>query len=126
MRLRIQLKYHHKLMIPFANFVIFRTWSGQTLMDELRMSRKGPMGIAEKPKGLTYDFGGQKGYRPVAEAATKAMLIVAAQKSQYFIPLYANYAFRMQSNIDLGKCRPPDTNECWHYPEGGDPMSGQP
>jgi hypothetical protein len=128
MRLRIQVRYYHKLIIPFANWVVFRTWMGQSMIDVLRMGAKGPGGIPMQAKTLGYDFGAQKGYRPTAEAENKALLLLGQQQHQYYIPLYANYAFRMQSNIDLNKCPMPDQNECWHYPTAanGDPKPGTP
>lgn len=120
-KLRIQLKYYHKMIIPFANWVIFRTWTGQMLMDELRMGRDHKEGKAQGNLTMKWDkgrfAGGGPRARPNAESTTTLKLLAKSQR--YYLPLYANYTFRMQSNLYLKDCPLPKENECWHYNKSG-------
>ncbi len=120
-KLRIQLKYYHKMIIPFANWIIFRTWTGQKLMDELRMGRDHKEGRAQGNMTMKWDkgrfAGGGGRARPDAESTTTLRLLSKSQR--YYLPLYANYTFRMQSNLYLKDCPLPKENECWHYNKNG-------
>lgn len=111
-KLKVQIRYNYKLIIPFANAIYFRSWAGWQISETLRMSRsyKG-MGVGYEDKKASYDIGKRTKARD-----TNALLLEAAAKRYYF-PLYAAYAFRMQSNLLMNDsdCAPPEKNDCWHY-----------
>ncbi len=117
-KLRVQVRLNLRMIIPFANMMIFQIWTGQQVAEVMRTG--GPGG----PRTHSND----QGKRIAAESGNAALLAaVAASSGHYYLPMYANYAFRMQSNFFLSKseCQLPQQNECWHYPDGnaadGDP-----
>ncbi len=109
-KLRIQLQYYHQLVIPFANVIIFRSWMGLKQLEILRMQRS---------NGL---LGGYDPSAPAQDRADASALIALAALKKVFLPLHANYAFRMQSNLypNSGKeeLALPQDNQCWHYEYG--------
>lgn len=91
-KLRIQIQYNHRLIIPFANWVIYQIFRGRKVMEELRLNQKA---------------------NPLEALMNKiptSTLDVAALAGIYFLPMYANYAFRMQSNFKIDDL--PDEEIC--------------
>ena len=82
-KLRIQVQYNHRLIIPFANWVIYKISTGRKVMEELRLN--GKIGTIEG----------------VVNSIPVSILDLAAAIGVYFLPMYANYAFRMQSNFKI-------------------------
>lgn len=96
LRLRVQLQLLYRMPIPFANWIINRTYLGATLPSVLMMTRKG---VPPTPK-----TGGQSG----------AVRVLSAKRI-YTLPINVSYALRMQSNFFLSRYPLPNTNECYHY-----------
>lgn len=120
-KLRIQVQYLHQLAVPFANWILFYSWAGMNLMRELRMQRH--YSAAPNVPGVvrTNVLDGDQGFGHRRKAEYLAQLVAhAGQTQRYFLPLHANYAFRMQSNLfpDKDGCLFPDENLCWHYDDG--------
>ncbi len=107
LKLRVQVKFHAPMIIPFANYLIFEIWAGLRVADEVRMGtfNQGPR---------RNDQGAAGGGVPQAED-NSALLAVAMASHHYYLPMYANYAMRMQSNLFLGECPLPTENKCFHY-----------
>ena len=82
-KLRIQIQYNHRLVIPFANWIIYQIFRGRKVMEELRLNQK-----ANPLEALM-------------DKIPTSILDVAAGMGIYFLPMYANYAFRMQSNFKI-------------------------
>ncbi len=122
-RLRIQVRLNEKLIIPLANWVIFRAWMGMGTNKLIRMGDKHNWDIrgTSKNKRLKYDTVATKddvrwkASSDVVKSNTNQLWIAAIAFKRYFIPLYANYGFRMQSNFFLQDCPMPDENKCFHY-----------
>ncbi|ATB29462.1 hypothetical protein MEBOL_002912 [Melittangium boletus DSM 14713] len=96
LRLRAQLQLLYRMPIPFANWIITRTYIGATLPSVLMMTQKG---VPNK-----------------ASTATQASTVRTLEAARvYTIPINVSYAMRMQSNIFLSKFALPKTNECIHY-----------
>jgi hypothetical protein len=114
-KLRIQVKFFQQMIIPFANSIIFRSWMGLRLTEVVRMN-SGMNPFSSGKNSLSYDQGA--GNRPKVE--DMGLLLSASMMKRYFMPLYANYTFRMQSNFFLSKCKLPQKNECFHYVSSGD------
>jgi hypothetical protein len=96
LRLRAQLQLLYRMPIPFANWIITRTYIGASLPSVLMMTQKGV-----DNKGST---------------ATQAKVVKALEsKHIYTIPINVSYAMRMQSNLFLRKFALPKKNECIHY-----------
>ncbi|MBM7114213.1 pilus assembly protein [Archangium primigenium] len=96
LRLRAQLQLLYRMPIPFANWIITRTYLGATLPSVLMMTQKG---VPNKPSTAT---------QASSVRALEAMKI-------YTIPINVSYAMRMQSNFFLNKFALPKSNECIHY-----------
>ena len=120
-KLRIQVQYVHQLVVPFANWIIFNSWSGMNLMRELRMQRTyAPFPDVPGSVHSAVLIGDQgHGHRRKAEYLP-ALAAHAKAARRYFLPLHANYVFRMQSNLypDSSGCGLPEDNKCWHYDDG--------
>ena len=122
-KLRVQLKYYHQLIIPFANWILFKSWMGMNMMRELRMQTTYTIDLDDVPNvaptaALSGDLG--NGHRSSFGPGTMekmALVGIATGMGRYFLPMHANYAFRMQSNFFPGKegCEIPEKNYCWHY-----------
>jgi hypothetical protein len=122
-KLRIQLQYYHQLVIPFANMVIFKAWAGMNQLRELRMQGTyyNTTGISvpgEAPQLTRLDDKGNGNRHVNKNKNALAMLALATKK--VFLPMHANYAFRMQSNLypKSDEYKIPDDNRCWHYKSG--------
>lgn len=109
-KLRVQVKYFQQMIIPFANSIIFRSWMGLRLTDAVRMN-SGFNPMSSGSNSLPYDRGADNR----AKVEDMGLLMSASMMGKYFMPLYANYSFRMQSNYFLSKCKLPQKNECFHY-----------
>ena len=120
-KLRVQVQYVHQLVVPFANWIIFNSWSGMNLLRELRMQRTyAPFPDVPGSVHSAVLIGDQgHGHRRKAEYLP-ALAAHAKAVKRYFLPLHANYAFRMQSNLypDSKDCALPEDNRCWHYDDG--------
>lgn len=120
-KLRVQVQYLHQLIVPFANWILFYSWTGMNLMRELRMqtSHAGPDEVPGVVRSGTLADDQGRGHRRKAEYFGE--LVAHAQRThRYFFPLHANYALRMQSNLFPEKdgCLIPEENSCWHYADG--------
>lgn len=120
-KLRIQVQYLHQLIIPFANWILFYSWTGMNLIRELRMQSS--YAGADNVPGVvrTGTLADDQGHGHRRKAEYLGTLVAHAQKThRYFLPLHANYAFRMQSNLFPEKdgCVFPEENLCWHYADG--------
>ncbi|HEY3447297.1 MAG TPA: TadE family protein [Myxococcales bacterium] len=122
-RLRVQLRLNQKLIIPLANWVIFRAWMGMGTNKLIRMGDKNASIVkgSSQNKRLKYDSVATKNdvrwksSSDVVKSNTNQLYIAAIAMKRYFIPLYANYGFRMQSNYYLEDCPLPESNQCFHY-----------
>lgn len=86
-KLKIQLKYQHRLIIPFVNAIIYDISHGVLAMRELRLNRVG--------------FGDD--IRMMIGKLNMAHILHI-----YTLPMYANYALRMQSNFLSNYSQLPD------------------
>lgn len=120
-KLRIQLQYLHQLIVPFANWILFHSWAGMNLMRELRMQARfaGPDLVPNVVRTGTLAGDQGRGHRHKAQYLAELAAHARAAR-RYFLPLHANYAFRMQSNLfpDSDGCEFPEENLCWHYADG--------
>jgi len=113
-KLKVQIRYNHKLIIPFANAIFFRSWAGWKISETVRLSGSWT-GVNYRDNKFKFDIG-----KRTAARDTAMLRVEALENHRFYFPLYAAYAFRMQSNIllDDDDCKPPDTNDCWHYDDG--------
>ena len=86
-KLKIQLQYKHRLIIPFVNSVIYDISNGVLAMRELRLNRVN-----------AFDE-----YRMMIGKLNMAHIFQI-----YTLPMYANYALRMQSNFMSNSDQLPD------------------
>ncbi len=88
-KLRIRLVMNYPLVVPFANWVIFRMWTGQRIPSVLRLdSRALPLP----------DFG-------------KMNYMMAAQAGAYLIPIQAHYSMKIHADLPVDVL-PEDENVC--------------
>ena len=97
LRLRVQLQLLYRMPIPFANWIMTRTYLGLSLPSVLMMTRPG--------SPSTPRTGGTQ-FKAVSDLANRRI---------YTLPINVSYAMRMQSNLFLNKFKLPDKNECIHY-----------
>ena len=95
MRLRVQVQWLYRMPIPFANWVITKSYLGTAMPSVLMM-----------PKGNNGKFSYMKQYNDVRTADMMGV---------YVVPINVSYAFRMQSNLFLSRFDLPNRNECIHY-----------
>ncbi len=99
LRLAVQVQLLYRMPIPFANWVIVNSYLGVNLPSVLMMPGKG---VTERAKiGQVND------------------VIKAAKEKAYVIPINVSYSMRMQSNLFLGRFKPPEKNECITYANAG-------
>lgn len=84
-RLRIQVQYNHKLIIPFANWVIHRIWLGKKIQAGFGLNQKDDLNLFQRIMSMIN--GKYRHYE------------LAAALGVYIFPIRQNYAFRMQSNF---------------------------
>lgn len=120
-RLRVQVKFNQKMIIPFANALIFQIWSGQQLYSSVMTAGPTKTDSWEGGQAHTADVGTANEGRALAQGSGAYRALAAV--GRYYLPIYANYAFRMQSNFFLNQCPLPTRNDCFHYRSGnaGDP-----
>ncbi|MFY0529392.1 TadE family protein [Archangium gephyra] len=97
LRLRVQLQLLYRMPIPFANWIMTRSYLGLSLPSVLMMTRKSSP-ITPKTTGTQL--------KAVSELANRRI---------YTLPINVSYAMRMQSNLFLNRFKLPDTNDCIHY-----------
>ncbi|QDE88470.1 hypothetical protein BHS06_05535 [Myxococcus xanthus] len=95
-KLRVQVTFNYRMIIPFADWVIYQSTRGRELQKELRMYRK-----PTDPK--------KQGDKP---DRTESLLEQAAAQKVYITPIRATYTMRMQSNFFLNRAALPGSNEC--------------
>lgn len=97
-KLRVQVTFNYRMIIPFADWVIYQAARGREIPAVLRMRNK------EGNFGPKRELGGKKtGESPYTEAAGKGI---------YVMPIRATYTMRMQSNFFLSRAELPERNEC--------------
>ena len=96
-KLRIQVTFNYRMIIPFADWVIYNAARGRDVPDVLRM---GTMKQEEKDKVSKRKFAGASTYHD------------AAAQDIFIMPIRATYTMRMQSNFYLNKHSLPEKNVC--------------
>jgi hypothetical protein len=86
-KLRIQLTLNYRLIIPFADWVIFRMWKGKEITRELHLDTGGRLSGISVDK---YD--------------------TAAAQGVHIIPIRAQYAMKLHSDVPLDRF--PASNMC--------------
>ncbi|QSQ18344.1 pilus assembly protein [Myxococcus landrumensis] len=100
-KLRIQVTLNYRLVIPFADWVIYQAARGREIPMQLRM---GKIKAQEQAKTSGRRFGGAAtGEGPYESAAGQGV---------YIMPIRATYTMRMQSNFYLGNNALPGSNAC--------------
>lgn len=92
-KLRVQVTFNYRMLIPFADWVIYQSMRGRKMTSVLRMQSKAPEG----------DFDPDR---------SEALLEAAAANRIYISPIRATYTMRMQSNFFLTRAALPGSNEC--------------
>ncbi|WZX20713.1 pilus assembly protein [Myxococcus stipitatus] len=99
-KLRVQVTFNYRLVIPFADWVIYQAARGREIGMHLRM---GKVKAAEQAKVSKRKFGSKnKGENPYESAASRGI---------YIAPIRATYTMRMQSNL-VADDDIPARNEC--------------
>lgn len=93
-KLRIQLTFNYRMVIPFADLVIYNIARARELPYVIRL---GLDGDTTRKEYLSKDMGAYD---------------AAADQKVYVIPIRATYTMRMQSNLYLGKNKLPGSNTC--------------
>jgi hypothetical protein len=100
-KLRVQVTLNYRMIIPFADWVIYQSARGRQIPSMLRM---GKVTAAEQAKTSRRKF---------ASASTPAGTYEsAAAQGVYIMPIRATYTMRMQSNFYLNRNSLPEKNEC--------------
>jgi hypothetical protein len=86
-KLRIELLLNYRLVIPFADWTIFRMARGRNITNELRLGREKMFDMPSMDK-----YG------------------MAAAAGVHILPMRAQYAMKMHSDVEKGKL--PTNNEC--------------
>ena len=112
-KLKVQVKFYQRLIIPFVDATIYHLWRGETTF--MSLMSNGPRADSSRAGMFDNDVGQKAGGTPAAE--TNFALTAGAWMGHYYLPMYASYAFRMQSNFfpDTTGCELPAQNTCWHY-----------
>lgn len=103
-RLHVQTTFYYRMVIPFANGVLFWATAGvepghQDTFSTLRLRSEN----ADDSKDKWSDKKRNRGNMP--------MLIGLARGGRYYMPIRANYAMRLQSNVASGEL--PAKNNCF-------------
>ncbi len=96
-RLHAQITFNYELLIPFANGILFWATVGvkpdnQETFNTLRLRNRTSSDQAS------------------SSATTAQTLISHAKQGRYFLPIRANWAMRLQSNVAQGEL--PTSNDC--------------
>jgi len=86
-KLRVELVLNYRLIIPFADWVIYRMWKGKEISEDLHL-----------------DMGG----RPPAVSFDKYEM--AAMSGVHIIPIVAQYSMKLHSDVPINSF--PNSNEC--------------
>ena len=98
-RLRVQVEYNHKLIIPFANWMFYNIWRGKQVPLVMRMNQ---------------NSGGSSWWQQLIQFIFSDNWEREKMLGNYLMPLVENYAFRMQSNFNIDAV-PETGNECISY-----------
>ncbi len=99
-KLRVQVTFNYRLIIPFADWVIFQSTRARDLPMLMRMKVRDEDRRAEAPRRFGSASTGEGPYD------------AAASKRIYIAPIRATYTMRMQSNLYLNTDDLPESNEC--------------
>jgi hypothetical protein len=102
-KLTVQVLFNYRLVIPFANMVLWRITRGEENAEMLRVTRLG----AQTLPGNIKARGNVAATTKLAGAYTSA-----ADNNIYVIPIRANWNMRMQSNFLPSKYPLPSENLC--------------
>ncbi|MBS1148863.1 MAG: hypothetical protein H6Q89_561, partial [Myxococcaceae bacterium] len=106
-KLSVQVTFHYRLVIPFANMVIWQIVRADQVSDQLlQVTRLGT------PKN-----GAIQGIRKTNStkvASSDSQIDTLGKSGKYFLPIRANFVQRMQSNFfpNKGGFELPGDNEC--------------
>lgn len=100
-KLRVQVTFNYRMIIPFADWVIYHAARGREVASVLRM---GKMKQAEINK--------VQGRRFASAGKSESTYDDAAAQDVYIMPIRATYTMRMQSNFYLNKNSLPEKNLC--------------
>ncbi len=89
-KLRIELTINYRMVIPFADWVIFRMARGRNLIKELRL--QSTQNLIDVPGGDQYG--------------------AAALAGVHILPIRAQYAMKLHSDVDFDNGDLPDENNC--------------
>ncbi len=119
-RLNVQVTFYHRMVIPFANGMIWWMAMAKEDQETLRVLRMGSKnresGGGTNKFNETTQIKAQKGH-PSGQEYTLETLMDAARAHIYIMPIRASYGMRMQSNFFPSKAgfELPTKNEC-HIP----------
>ena len=91
-KLRIEIVLNYRMIVPFADGVIYRMWKGRGLAESLRLDSR-----TDTEKDL-------------AETKNLDEYDVPAALGIYIIPIRAQYAMRLQSDVNVDRL--PESNAC--------------
>jgi len=100
-KLRIQVTLNFRLVVPFADWVIYQSARAREIPMMLRM---GKLKDEERQKTQGRKFGGA--------ATGESPYETAAGQGIYIMPIRATYNMRMQSSIFMNQAPIPEKNEC--------------
>jgi hypothetical protein len=86
-KLRVELILNYRLIIPFADWVIYRMWRGQEITKELHLDMGG------RVPGISFD-----------------KYEMAANAGVHIIPIVAQYSMKLHSDVHIDSF--PKSNEC--------------
>lgn len=95
MRLVVQVQLMYRMPIPFANWVIVKSYLGTNVPSVLMMPNKGGS--------------------PKSSAGQVGRVYAAENLGAYVLPINVSYAMRMQSNFFKNKFALPTSNKCVSY-----------
>jgi hypothetical protein len=100
-RLHVQTTFYYRLVIPFANGILFWAAAG---VDGSRKETFSTLRLQSKNHDDSMDkWNGKRG--------RLAKVLAAAEGGKYYLPIRANYAMRLQSNVKAGEL--PAQNQCF-------------
>ncbi len=105
-KLSVQVTFHYRMVIPFANMVIWNIVRADEVSEQLLQVTR--LGTAKN--------GAIKGIHKTGtgEASTDSKLKTLGQSGKYFLPIRMSFVHRMQSNFfpSKGGFELPGSNEC--------------
>ncbi len=95
-KLRVQVTFNYRMIIPFADWVIYQAARNRDVPTLMRMrGKEAPVEVSDQYKDRS-----------------EARLEEAAGRRIYVAPIRATYTMRMQSNFFLNRAALPGSNEC--------------